>query len=83
MCIRDSLLNKAWEDYDTSSAIACYDLGKKVFATSMDSALIFFEKGADISINLNFNRGKILNWRSMGAVLGLSLIHISEPTRPY
>ena len=44
----ESLLSKTWDDYDTTSAIACYDQRKKVFATSMDSALMFFEKGTDI-----------------------------------
>ncbi|MFZ1705835.1 MAG: tetratricopeptide repeat protein [Saprospiraceae bacterium] len=66
----DNLLKKSRVDYDTSSSIACYELGKKLFSSSMDSALIFFEKGADIAEKLNFSRGKILNWRSMGAVLG-------------
>ena len=67
---RENLLSLSFEDTDTTAAITCYDYGKKVFATSMDSALMFFEKGAEISERHHFTRGKILNWRSMGAVLG-------------
>lgn len=66
----DIQLNKTTVNYDTSSSIAWYELGKKAFSTSMDSALVFFENGADIAEKLNFTRGKILNWRSIGAVLG-------------
>ncbi len=66
----DSLLAISWEEYDTSLSISCYELGKKVFAASMDSSLLLFEKGGRIAEKLKFSRGKILNWRSMGAVMG-------------
>ena len=66
----ESLNENVLSNHDTSSSIAYYELGKKTFSVSMDSALTLFTKGADIAEDINFTRGKILNWRSMGAVLG-------------
>ena len=67
---RDSLMRIAQNETDTSASLAWFELGKIAHRTSVDTAAIYFRKGADIAEALEFTRGKILNWRALGSTLG-------------
>jgi two-component sensor histidine kinase/tetratricopeptide (TPR) repeat protein len=66
----DSLKNIVWGNQDTNAVLACYELGKKLAGTSLDSSAKYFVMGAQMAESLDYTKGKILLYRGLGSVKG-------------
>lgn len=66
----DSLKNIALSNQDTNAVLACYEVGKKLISTSMDSSAKYLVRGAQMAESLDYTKGKIVLYRSLGSVKG-------------
>ena len=64
----DSLIQITRTKSDTQAVLACHELGKLLVAEQIDSSYLYLQIGADLCEKLNYQRGKILIWRSLGSV---------------
>lgn len=64
----DSLIAITKTRSDTHAVLACHQLGKLLVADQIDSSYHYLNLGADLCEKLNYQRGRLLIWRSLGSV---------------
>ncbi len=64
----DSLITIANHQQDTQAVLACHMIGKELESQHIDSAYSYLIRGAELSDRLDYQKGKLLIWRSLGSV---------------